>query len=275
MINIKHITKEEINRVIAESWKTVEKQPFKELNVPPKIIVKAYKQVRIGKDTRRNGVVYPLYVDSNESWKIGQWYAAGVGEYEIEIDDKTGKPTGKKRVKSKLGNLAFRPGLHFGSIPYAPHIYSKKPNFADEKLPINRDANGKLRKDYDYSKTRYAKENVVWAECSIAFDVDFTDIAMHNGISLNKDKKLTYNPINADIDYLPKQGDKYGGYIYRTNTNAPKYCTWYISSAMKINRILSDDEVRTILSDYNIKPLDRKTSIDFNSIFGVKPSTNL
>ena len=102
MISIKHIIKEEINRVIAESWKTVEKQPFKELNVPPKIIVTAYKQVRIGKDTRRNGVVYPLYVDSNESWKIGQWYAAGVGEYEIEIDDKTGKPTGKKRVKSKI-----------------------------------------------------------------------------------------------------------------------------------------------------------------------------
>jgi hypothetical protein len=44
---------------------------------------------------------------------------------------------------------------------------------------------------------------------------------------------------------------------------------------MKINRILSDDEVRTILSDYNIKPLDRKTSIDFNSIFGVKTPTNL
>ena len=36
MISIKHIIKEEIKRVIAESWKTVEKQPFKELNVPPK-----------------------------------------------------------------------------------------------------------------------------------------------------------------------------------------------------------------------------------------------
>ena len=85
-----------------------------ERETPPSVTLKVYKQVKLTNETKKNGMVYPLFVDSTTGWKIGKWYNAGIGDYEIEIDDETNEPTGKIKVKSKLGGFSFRPGLHFG-----------------------------------------------------------------------------------------------------------------------------------------------------------------
>lgn len=137
MINLRNIIRESIHKVLkenqtAERWDKIQGYPSQEIDekeVPQELVAKAYKLVKV--DPRgTEKCVYPLYVntdgDNKEKWVIGKWYRAGEGDHEVEIDNETLQPTGKLRVKSKLGNLAYRPGLHCGSTPYSPHIYSKK-----------------------------------------------------------------------------------------------------------------------------------------------------
>lgn len=259
--DLRHIVNETVTKLLTERWEEVQGSKMKERETPPTVTLKAYKQVMLTSKTKTNGLVYPLYVDSDSGWKIGQWYDAGVGDYKIEIDDTTNEPTGKVKVNSKLGGLAFRPGLHFGSVPYAPHIYTKKPNFNDERNPENLDSKGKLRKDYDYSKTRLQKKNVVWAECEISFDKDYNEEAKKNGDYVNKQGKTINNPTNSCLKKIPVDG----AYQYRTNTNAPKWATWYIAGAFKINRLLGDEEVKQLCAQHNVVSLERDGVLDLSS----------
>ena len=80
---------------------------------PPKKTIKAYKLLRID---RKTGKLYPLFVGAKEETPIGVWLDADEGEMT------TDKKTGTQKVKSKLGNLAYRPGWHLGDIPLATHI---------------------------------------------------------------------------------------------------------------------------------------------------------
>lgn len=256
---LEKIISEAVESVLTERWDEIQGQPMKERETPPSVILTAYKQVKITNQTKKTGMVYPLYVDSKSGWKIGQWYDAGIGNYKIEIDDETNKPTGRIKVNSKLGGLAFRPGLHFGSVPYAPHIYTKKENFNDEKKPENLDSRGKLRKDYDYSKTRLQTKDVVWAECEISFDKDYNQEAYNNGNYIKNGKTIN-NPRNSCLKKIPVDG----AYQYRTNTNAPDWATWYIAGAFKINRLLGDDEVKSICSKHNVKSLERDGILDLS-----------
>lgn len=259
--DLHHLIKTTTRRLLSERWENVQGQKMKERETPPTVTLKAYKQVMLTSKTKTTGLVYPLYVDSDSGWKIGQWYDAGIGDYKIEIDDHTNEPTGKVKVNSKLGGLAFRPGLHFGSVPYAPHIYTKKSNFSDEKKPDNLDSKGKLRKDYDYSKTRLQKKNVVWAECEISFDIDYNEEAKRNGDYVNKQGKTVNNPSNSCLKKLPVNG----AYSFRTNSNAPRWATWYIAGAFKINRLLSDEEVKTLCAQHNVVSLEREGVLDLSS----------
>lgn len=257
-----------VNEIVTEYWQQVTGTPMSERETPPSVTITVYKQVAITPQTKKTGMVYPLYVDANNGWKIGQWYNAGIGDYKIEIDDETGEPTGKVKVKSKLGGLAFRPGLHFGTVPYAPHIYTQKPNFEDEKLPQNLDSKGKLKKDYDFSQTRYQTQNNVWAECEISFDKDYTPEVRKNGEYVNSKGKTVFNPRNAYMKSLPIDNDGVAGaYEFKTNSNAPSWETWYIAGAFKINRILSDEEVKDICAQHNVKSLDRETILDLSEYF--------
>lgn len=257
------LVRENISRALNERWETIKGTPMTERETPPTITLKAYKQVRLTNQTKKDGKVYPLYVDRGSGWKIGTWYNAGIGDYQIQLDDKTNKPTGKVKVKSKLGGLSFRPGLHFGSIPYAPHIFTKKPNFEDERLPQNLDKKGKLRKDYDFTQTRMQKHDVVWAECEISFDKDYQQEANAKGSYVNKKGKTILNKRNACLQTLPTDG----AYKYQTNSNAPAWETWYIAGAFKINRILSDEEVKDICARNNVVSLERDGILDLTSYF--------
>lgn len=258
--HIDNIVSETIKSVLNERWEQREGKRMEKRETPPEITLTVYKQVRLPND-KKTGMVYPLYVDKNNGWEIGQWYNAGVGDYKIEIDDVTNEPTGKVKVNSKMSKgLAFRPGLHFGSVPYAPHIYTRKPNFDDEKKPENLDSKGKLRKDYDFSKTRLQTKNIVWAECEISFDKDYNKKAYENGLYTNKKGQQVNNPAKSCLSELPVDG----AYKYRTNASAPDWCTWYIAGAFKINRLLSDEEVKEICSKHNVVSLERDGILDLS-----------
>ena len=281
--------------ILRERWEAHTGVPMTEReNEPEHIISKVYKQVRV-KDGDMT-TVYPLYINSAFGWKIGKWYNAGIGDYKVEIDDETGIPTGKVEVKTTAGqknmaeqhllrsnpineDLSFRPGLHFGSLPYATHIYNRKDNFEDgdidgtgannpyyhlrkSKKKSERDKYADLKKNYDYTKTRWQSDDLVWCECDIIFDKDYQEEANKNGITIDKNGKTSFNASKACLLDIPING----AYKYRTNSSASKELTWYISGAFKINRILSDEEVHDICNQNGFKALDRKSIIDFSSI---------
>lgn len=172
--------------------------------------MKAYKLLRIKKD----GKLYPLYVNTETSTPIGKWIEAECGEL---------KSNGK--VKSKLGDLAFRPGFHLSNLPYAPHIGRKG----------------------ESGNIEFMNEDHVWCECEYITDVDYQSLVNENG----RNKKGIVIPKNAYMKEIPVCG------FYRYKTNPNMYGDWIITGAIKLIRILSDDEVANILISHGIKPMPR------------------
>ena len=163
---------------------------------------KAYKLFSTKKS--RGGELFPLFVGANDAIPQGVWLDAMEGPSAGE--SKTGKP----QVKSKLGNLSFRPGWHTSDMPIASHIGVK-------------DANGDI-------VARRANE--VWAEVEVSADVDYQTEAG-----------------DKDIKHMPTDGM----YRYKTNPNMPG--KWIISGSMKVNRVLTENEVNQILEDNAINPM--------------------
>lgn len=189
-------------------------QVFEEAKTPKKT-VKAYKLFRT--DKKKPGKLFPLFVDANTPVETGKWLAA-----------KEGEMRGSK-VKSKIGDLAYRPGWHAGDLPVATHIGEK----SDPKLKA--------------PDTR--PDNHVWAEVEMPHDKDWQTEANKRGT--NAQGKVV--PVKAHItDQIPHGGH----YRYKTNSNMTG--NWLIGGAMKVNRVLSDAEVKKINKAAGVADLPRR-----------------
>ena len=180
----------------------------------PKSTVKAYKLFRVHPD--HPGKLFPLFVDANTPVEMNKW-----------VDAKEGEMKGNK-VKSKIGDLAYRPGWHAGDLPIATHIGEK----SDPKLtaPDRRPANH------------------AWAEVEMPNDVDWQSEATKRGT--NAQGKVV--PVKAHItDQIPKGGH----YRYKTNPNMTG--NWLIGGSMKVNKVLSDAEVSRINKSAGMSDLPR------------------
>ena len=180
----------------------------------PKSTVKAYKLFRVHKD--HPGKLFPLFVDANTPVEMNKW-----------VDAKEGEMKGNK-VKSKIGDLAYRPGWHAGDLPIATHIGEKS----------------------DPSKTAPDRRpsNHAWAEVEMPNDVDWQSEATKRGT--NAQGKLV--PVKAHItDQIPKGGH----YRYKTNPNMTG--NWLIGGSMKVNKVLSDAEVERINKKAGMADLPR------------------
>lgn len=71
-----------------------------------------------------------------------------------------------------------------------------------------------------------------------------------NAITTKSDK---YQHSLAGLPKLPKDGY----YKYRTNPN-PDTVPWIITGQMKVNKLLSDDEVNEILKSKGVEPIHRQ-----------------
>ena len=72
---------------------------------------KAYKMFRLKKSEK--GKLFPLFVLSDKETEMQKWLPAECG---VKIG---------RKVKSRLGPLAFRPAWHLSDIPLAVHIGMK------------------------------------------------------------------------------------------------------------------------------------------------------
>lgn len=126
-------------------------------------------------------------------------------------------------VKSRLRRLAFRPGWHAGDLPLATHI-------------------GPMGPDGD----RLRRANEVWAEVEMAADVDYQERARQNGLNPRTGR---VNPVRADLKEMPVDG------FYRFKTSPTMDGQWLIGGAMKVNKILTEAEVNSILEEAGKKPM--------------------
>lgn len=173
------------------------------------MIKTAYKLLR-----KRGDTLYPLYVLSTEETPIGIWIPAREGEMASD----------GKSVKSRIGNLCFRPGWHLSDIPLATHIGIK-------------DESGKIVRMHP---------DAVWCLCEYHADVDYQEEADQNGWKNGK-----FNERNAMIRRVPVNG------FYRYRTSPLMYGKWIIAGEMKLIRMLSDEEVADICHENGVEPLQR------------------
>lgn len=185
-----------------------------------------YKVFYRGKD----GKLYPPMVanPNGADTPIGVWLNADAAP--IAGESKTGRPqvkAGGKGTQGGSGQLAYRPGWHLGEIPYA--------------LQFN-------RKDENGDKTLFPKD-FVWAEVEYAADVNYQQEAEKEGVTENGKYRHSY----AGLKHLPTDGY----YRYRTNPN-PETDPWIITGAMKVNRVLTDEEVDALVLQAGREPQQRE-----------------
>ena len=201
----------------------------------PKNITKGYKLFR-----QKDNELFPLFVDTKNSIPKNQWMKADKGYYFLDTKDIKRQPaltgdyqpiksqadidvllakgvtpttTKKALEKSPFGTalaVKYRPGFHGDTFPSAKHL-----------------AQGGTGKGKDR----------VWAEVEFSNDKNYTDIVKQKGTNPETGK---FSAKDADIDYVPEGGS----YRYKTNPNMEG--SWLIGGEMKINRVLSKDEVTKI-----------------------------
>jgi hypothetical protein len=170
-------------------------------------------------DPKKPGQLFPLFVDANTPVTMNQWVDA------IEGSMANGK------VKSKIGPLAYRPGWHAGDLPIATHIGGKsQPGL---KAPD------------------FRRPEEVWAEVEMPADVDWQAIANQRA-RLNK----AGEPI-ASTAHITDQIPEGGHYRYKTSPNMQG--NWLIGGGMKVNRVLTDEEVQAINEAAGLADLPRFT----------------
>ena len=231
-----------INRDIGrEAAKAIDPKPrlgeptFEVLeNYNPKKTVKSYKLFKF-----KNNKIYPLYVDSNQSIPVGQWVQA------------TGGPKGKKnssKVNASIGELAYRPGWHSGSNPMASHIGGKVDPITGRRM-TGRNVKPTMREN-----------DTVWAEVLMPADVDWQTEANSRASTVKSGpRKGELNVKQAQItDQMPNDGY----YNYKTNPNMTG--SWLLSGQLKINKILSDSEVRKINEGQGVQDLKRDYEMPFS-----------
>jgi len=187
----------------------------------PSSVVKAYKLFRT--KANKPDELYPLFVNANKPVPVGEWVNAEVGPV-----------AASGKVKSKLGELAYRPGWHAGDLPVATHIGGKS-------------APGLKAPDF-------RRPDEVWAEVEMPADVDWQEIANQRA-RLNKAGQPI--PSTAHItDAIPEGGH----YRYKTSPNMQG--NWLIGGGMKVNKVLTDEEVQAINEAAGVADLPRFTKFD-------------
>ena len=194
----------------------------------PKKSGRAYKVFRV-----KNGKLYPPMVANpgGADTPIGVWLTADEGEFAGL--SKTGRP----QVKSiGSGTLSYRPGWHLGDIPRASQFDRTNKETGEKEFP----------------------RDFVWAECEYTMDVDYQPESDEQGyMRMGKDgKPYRSDKYQHSLAGLPKM-PKDGYYRYRTNPR-PDTVPWVITGAIRVNRLLSDDEVNRILDSKGVAPIHRQ-----------------
>ena len=187
-----------------------------------------------------NGQLYPPMVANpgGAGTPVGVWLDAD--DAPVVAVTKSGRKkvkAGGKGTQGGSGQLAHRPGWHLGTIPFA--LQFNRGEKVDNPLGITNN-------DGDIIKVgKYFPNDFVWAEVEYANDENYQDEAESYGYKEN-------GKFQHSLAGLPKIPED-GSYTYRTNPN-PATDPWIITGAMRVNRILSREEVADIVKQAGREP---------------------
>lgn len=174
----------------------------------------------------KNGKLYSKYFGKDTYYPMHKWLSATVGGNPIANSVNNVKEGGKKFAK--------RPGWHGTDYPLAMHIYEVVDGV-------------KYRRPYE-----------VWAEVEFGADVDWQKEA-NKRARIKKDGNL-----DAKTAHIQDQVPKGGYYRYKTNPNM--FEKWILAGEMKINKILTDEQVAKINSEIGKSDLPRRNPLDLASL---------
>lgn len=175
----------------------------------------------------QKGKLFPLYVLADKETPMGVWLNAEEGI----------KSSNGSHVKSKLGDLCYRPGWHLSDYPLATHIGAK-------------DKNGNI---YGIHKDE------VWCEVEYSDEINYQIEANENG----RNRNGIIIQKNAYLKYIPENG------FYRYKTNPNMFGNWIIAGAIKVNRVLTDKEVNEILLNNGLTPMPREGDVFDSNKYGM------
>ena len=221
--------KEKITDEIEESKEYINAKFVDKDKIPIKTI-KGYKLFR-----QKDGELYPLFVDSKSPVPINRWLKATDSYNFTDLKGikrtpaKTGdaQPIANQATVDEMKKLNIEPTVtkkaleqsEFGTVQSVKY----RPGWHGDTKPMATH----LKKGGDR----------VWAEVEFSDDIDYQTIA-NQGASKLKSGKIDSK--TADLDYIPEGGS----YRYKTNPNMEG--SWLISGEMKVNKVLSTDEVKNI-----------------------------
>lgn len=203
-------------------------------NLPDRATFRAYKMFNTKynpanpRTYQYKGLLFPLYINAKQGYEIGRWYKAGKGSFRILVDE-NGEPildaSGNPTCKCTDVDLAYRPGLHMGSLPIMRHRGRS-------------DYNHIKGVDYDYFHSQE-----VFAEVEYAGNYDYTEKSQQRRMN-SADPNDPY-----EAGFYDTADFENGYYRFKTNLNASDEEAWFIADAMKIIRVIPDDEVEQIIRD--------------------------
>jgi hypothetical protein len=233
-----------------------------------KEFIKTKKAYKLFEQDPETGTLYPLFVDAKAPVKVGEWQKATLPDTAFTA------PNGKQYVPSKkwdgkagtgdsiaipdqvtremliekgflpqgstaksIKAVALRPGWHSGEFPVASHI-------GPEEVVMGQ-------------KMKTRGPNQVWAEVEVPDDVDWQALANERASIVKSGKRRgEINRAEAQItDELPLGGS------YKYQQGQARDGNWIISGEMRVNRVLSDDEVRSINEAGGMQDLPRLTDL--------------
>ena len=197
-----------------------------------------------------------LYVPSKGAKRTKGEKKKGTGVPIIVPDEKTKKmlqDAGYSVSKPKEGAehgtvlaVAARPGYHASQKPVATHIGPqdlKVTSKEADKLLKAGIAPEAIRKRKGQLYVKRRAEDQVFAEVDMADDVDYQSILAKEGKTDINDKV----PLGGSYSYVDGQADS---------------DNWVVGGNMRVNRVLSKDEVKTIQQQEGVKDLPYKDEVE-------------
>ena len=256
---------------------------------PPKKTVEVYKLMRL-----QDGEIYPLFIDSTEPLKVGEWYNAD----SPNMDFLRELPSGVFLVDANTGTYQT-------FDEYLQENGGRKTKFPSKKAVEQATADGKrwvYIEDTESGQRRFGGETRKYWNIGINGSGTVSTFSMRPGyhagslptmrqIGKGKNRDLrddsfvwTVGEVPADIEYqaeadqnpdkdIPTHIPVDGYYLKATNADKVKSQAdrvgWYVAGAYKINRIISDSEARQVIDNWNKEHPDTPVEYDYDRESGM------